>query len=65
MKQINTIPVKNVSIFMKDANMLVKNISVDVVAIIDPQYNSRQYSRFYHVLEPLIRCDKPNFPESS
>jgi hypothetical protein len=27
MKQIDTIPVKNVSVFRKDANMFVKNIS--------------------------------------
>jgi len=26
---------------------------------IDPPYNSRQYSRFYHVLETLIKWDKP------
>ena len=26
---------------------------------IDPPYNSRQYSRFYHVLETLTKWDKP------
>jgi adenine-specific DNA-methyltransferase len=58
MKQIDTIPVKNVSIFREDANMFVKNMSADMVYI-DPPYNSRQYSRFYHVLETLIKWDKP------
>jgi len=33
MKQIDTIPVKNVSIFREDANMFVKNMSADVVCI--------------------------------
>ena len=26
---------------------------------IDPPYNSRQYSRFYHVYETLVKWDKP------
>lgn len=41
-----------------DANDLVKTIQADV-AYIDPPYNSRQYSRFYHVLETLVKWDKP------
>jgi adenine-specific DNA-methyltransferase len=38
--------------------MFVKNISVDIVYDVDPSYSSRQYSRFYHVLETLIKYDK-------
>lgn len=45
-------------IYRKDANQLAREISSDVVYI-DPPYNSRQYSRFYHVLETLIKWDKP------
>ena len=45
-------------IFRKDANKLAREISSDVVYI-DPPYNSRQYSRFYHVLETLTKWDKP------
>ncbi len=37
---------------------MAKKISADVVYI-DPPYNSRQYSRFYHVLETLTKWDKP------
>ena len=33
-------------------------MSVDIVYI-DPPYNSRQYSRFYHVLENLTTWKKP------
>ena len=33
-------------------------MSADIVYI-DPPYNSRQYSRFYHVLETLTLLDNP------
>jgi adenine-specific DNA-methyltransferase len=33
-------------------------MNADIVYI-DPPYNSRQYSRFYHVLETLTLWDKP------
>ena len=45
-------------IFRKDSNELAKEITADVVYI-DPPYNSRQYSRFYHLLETLTKWDKP------
>ena len=48
----------NVVICRSDANLLAKEISADVVYI-DPPYNSRQYSRFYHVLETLTKWDQP------
>ena len=35
-----------------------KDLKADVVYI-DPPYNSRQYSRFYHLLETLVKWDKP------
>lgn len=41
---------KDIQIFREDSNELVRKISGDV-AFISPPYNSRQYSRFYHVLE--------------
>lgn len=49
---------KKISIFKEDANKLVNQINTDLVYI-DPPYNSRQYSRFYHVLENLTKWDKP------
>lgn len=45
-------------IYREDANKLVKNIHADV-AFIDPPYNSRQYSRFYHVLENITQWRMP------
>ncbi len=48
----------NVKIFQEDANKLAKKIKADVVYI-DPPYNSRQYSRFYHILENLTEWNKP------
>jgi adenine-specific DNA-methyltransferase len=45
-------------IYRQDANLLAKKIIADVVYI-DPPYNSRQYSRFYHVFETLIKWDNP------
>lgn len=57
-RPIDPIEVKKALIFREDANMLVKKIKTDIVYI-DPPYNSRQYSRFYHVLETLTKWDKP------
>ena len=47
-----------VSIYREDANVVVKKIKADI-AFIDPPYNSRQYSRFYHVLENITQWKKP------
>ena len=58
MRPIDPIEVKDVLIFKEDANLLAKKIKTDIVYI-DPPYNSRQYSRFYHVLETLVKWDKP------
>jgi len=49
--------IKN-EIYCEDANTLVKKIKTDLVYI-DPPYNSRQYSDAYHLLENLVRWDKP------
>lgn len=46
------------TIFQQDANQIVRQQSADVVYL-DPPYNSRQYSRFYHVYETLVKWDKP------
>jgi len=58
MRPIDPVEVKSASIFREDANSLAKRIQTDIVYI-DPPYNSRQYSRFYHVLETLTKWDKP------
>ncbi len=47
-----------VRVYREDANELVKKINPEIVYI-DPPYNSRQYSRFYHVLENLTQWKKP------
>ena len=49
---------KKIHISRKDANLLAKEIACDIVYI-DPPYNSRQYSRFYHVLENITSWKKP------
>lgn len=48
----------DISIYRTDSNELARTVSADV-AFIDPPYNSRQYSRFYHVLETIVKWDKP------
>lgn len=58
MRPVDPIDVKSALIFREDANSLAKKIQTDIVYI-DPPYNSRQYSRFYHVLETLTKWDKP------
>lgn len=52
-----------VEIFRADSNALARDFAqngaqIDL-AFIDPPYNSRQYSRFYHLLETLAKHDKP------
>ncbi len=37
---------------------MVRKVKADI-AFIDPPYNSRQYSRFYHVLENVVQWKKP------
>ena len=49
---------KNINIFREDSNQLASKIVADI-AFIDPPYNSRQYSRFYHVLENVTKWEKP------
>jgi adenine-specific DNA-methyltransferase len=58
MKPIEPIKANNVDIFREDTNILARKLKADVVYI-DPPYNSRQYSRFYHVLENLTQWKKP------
>ena len=48
----------NFEIYRADSNLLAKKITADI-AYIDPPYNSRQYSRFYHLYETLVKWNKP------
>ena len=52
-------PKAKIEIYREDANTLAKKINSDVVYV-DPPYNSRQYSRFYHILENLTQWKKPS-----
>ena len=47
-----------IEIFQENANVLSRKIKTDI-AYIDPPYNSRQYSRFYHVYDNLVTWKKP------
>lgn len=47
-----------IKIFREDSNKLAPKIKADI-AFVDPPYNSRQYSRFYHVLETITKWEKP------
>lgn len=58
LKLINPIDFAGLEIYREDANVLATKIKGDV-AYIDPPYNSRQYSRFYHLFETLVKWDKP------
>lgn len=49
---------KNITIYREDSNKLAEKVKSDI-AFIDPPYNSRQYSRFYHVMETIVKWDKP------
>jgi len=58
LRLINAQNFENVVIYKEDANKLARKIKSDMVYI-DPPYNSRQYNRFYHLYETLIKWDKP------
>lgn len=47
-----------VEVYRKDANELVKEVAADI-AFLDPPYNSRDYGQYYHVLEQIVKWDKP------
>lgn len=49
---------RDIKIYREDANLLAHKIKCDIVYI-DPPYSSRQYSRFYHVLENIVKWEKP------
>ena len=48
----------NNEVFNTDANKLIKEIKCDVLYL-DPPYNHRQYVDSYHLLENIIRWEKP------
>lgn len=58
LKQLEDTTINEIEIYRENTNELVKRISADVVYI-DPPYNSRQYSRFYHLYENLVKWNKP------
>lgn len=58
MRMIEPLAAGHVISYREDANLLARKIRADI-AYIDPPYNSRQYSRFYHLLENLTKWDKP------
>ncbi len=58
MYMINAQNYAGVEIHQEDANQLARTIDVDLTYL-DPPYNSRQYSRFYHVYENLVQWKKP------
>lgn len=58
MRMIEAEAYNGVEIHQEDANQLARNVNVDLTYL-DPPYNSRQYSRFYHVYENLVQWKKP------
>lgn len=43
-------------VFQEDANLLIKNISGDILYL-DPPYNARQYGANYHLLNTIAKYD--------
>ena len=54
----------NVAVYRKDANEIVKEVVTDIVYL-DPPYNSRDYGRYYHVLEQLIKWDNAELNDNA
>lgn len=49
---------KKGSVFNEDINVLIREISGDILYL-DPPYNARQYCTNYHVLETIAKYDEP------
>lgn len=45
-------------VYNQDANRLIRHLEAEVLYL-DPPYNTRQYVDCYHVLENILRWDKP------
>ncbi len=45
-------------VYCKPANDLIKDIKADILYL-DPPYNERQYSAYYHLLETIAKYDSP------
>lgn len=58
LKQIPTSNEIAGEVYNSDSNMLINNITGDVLYL-DPPYNLRQYSSNYHILETIARYDNP------
>ena len=58
LRLIETTDFYGIEIHKENANSLAGKITADI-AYIDPPYNSRQYSRFYHIYENLVKWEKP------
>ena len=43
-------------VFNQDSNILIKNIKGDILYL-DPPYNQRQYSAYYHILNTIAKYD--------
>lgn len=56
MRLIDAKAYDTVQIYREDSNDLVRRIKADIFYV-DPPYNSRQYSRFYHLYETLVHWD--------
>jgi adenine-specific DNA methylase len=50
---------KQNEVFQEDANVLIKEISGDIIYL-DPPYNERQYAPNFHLLETIAVWDKQN-----
>jgi|694.fasta_scaffold01993_42 adenine-specific DNA-methyltransferase len=49
---------KNNKVFNMDANILIKEITPDILYL-DPPYNNRVYGDNYHILETIAKYDNP------
>lgn len=58
LRMIDAQSFQGAEIHQEDANQLARTVDVDLTYL-DPPYNSRQYSRFYHVYENLVQWKKP------
>jgi len=58
MRMIEVGSFAGVEIHQEDSNQLARHLNVDLTYL-DPPYNSRQYSRFYHVYENLVQWKRP------
>lgn len=64
LERIEMVPLETIvsktknKVYNSDINLLIRNLNCDIIYL-DPPYNTRVYSDYYHLLETIAKYDNP------